>query len=177
MRNLIIRLIILIGMFLLLHYKSPKDFYDIIASLILFVGLVLSYREDRSGNLYNIISNYLFWLLVSCMVFLIRKENVFDIQNIFILLLSIKSIVFCLNYFKFKKLEVPSTVFSKVWIFTIWLYLSELILNSTHGTKNLFFYIGIISSIEIIIVIFKVKDWKPKINSIQTILNKGNGTD
>lgn len=166
MKNLIVRLIILGGMFLVIYYKSPKEFYDVIATLLLLVGLVLSYKEDRSNNLYNTISNYLFWLFTLYMVLSIKREYLFNIQSIFILLLLVKSITLCLNYFKFKKLEVPSTILSKVWIFTMFLYLGELILNSSHNFKYLFFYIGIISSIELILIVLKIKDWKPKINSI-----------
>lgn len=174
MKNLIIRTIVLLGVFITLHYKIPSSFYDIVSVLFLFLGLVISYKEDRNDNIYNTISNYLFWLVVSIMVFLIKKEDIFNPRNIFILLLGVKLIPLIMVFIKFRKVEVPSTFLSKIWIFTIFIYLSELILNSTHGTKGLFFYFGIISSIETIIIILKSKEWKPKVNSIISLFNSKN---
>lgn len=166
MKNLAIRFIIFLGISLCVNYKIPETFYDIIIALLLLLGLIISYKEIRENNINNILSNYLFWIVCSYIILIEKKEVVFSLSNVFVILFIIKSALLVINYFKFKKLETPSTVLSKMWVFTLFLYLIELVLNSTHGTKYLFYYIGLISSIELFIILLVIKEWKLKINSV-----------
>lgn len=166
MKNLILRLIIVIGVLLTINYKIPESFYDIVVALLLLLGLIISYKEARISNIYNVLSNYLFWIVISYIILKDRKEIIFSFNNVFVLLLLIKVVLLAITYFKYKKLEMPSTILSKIWMFTLFLYLTELILNSTHGTKYLFFYTGLISSVELLIILLKTKEWKSKINSV-----------
>ena len=170
MKNLIIRIILIICIFSTHKYKVPTTFYDIISVLFLSLGLMMSYKEDRSKNIYNSLSNYLFWFFVTIMILLIKGESICNGSNIFIILLVVKIIPLIMIFIKFKKIEVTSSFLSKIWILTIFIYLSELILNSTHGTKILFFYVGLISSFETIIIILKSQEWKPRVNSIISLL-------
>ena len=49
----------------------------------------------------------------------------------------------------------PSSFFNKLWIFTLFLYLSEIMFNSTHGLKNICFILGLISVVESLFIVFK----------------------
>lgn len=171
MKNLVIRFIIVLGILLCVNYKIPETFYDIIIALFLLLGLIISYKEVRDSNVNNILSNYLFWIACSYIILIEKKEVVFSFNNVFVILFLIKTILLAINYFKFKKLEAPSTILSKIWVFTLFLYLIELVLNSTHGTKYLFYYTGLVSSIELFIILLIMKEWKRKINSVVSLLN------
>ncbi|TCP23327.1 hypothetical protein EV195_10951 [Tenacibaculum skagerrakense] len=172
MKNLISRIILFGLIFFVYEYKITTNLYSIISSVLMIFGVYITYKEDRESNIYNIVSNYLFWVFLSITVFTIKQENVLNLYNIFARLLVIKLIPLIITFIKFKKIEVPSTFLSKVWIFTIFLYMVELLYNSTHGLKNLFYYTGIISSIELVFILLKVKEWKPKINSVVSLFKQ-----
>jgi len=169
MKNLIFRLIITAVIFLSLQYKTPEEFYDIVIALLLFLGLLISLREVRNDNFYDIISHYLYWIFVSYIILDTKKELLFNLKNILVVLLFIKGGVLLINYLKYKKMEVPSTILSKFWLFTLFIYLIELITNSTHITKELCFYTGLVSAIESIYIILKTKNWKPRFRSFLDI--------
>jgi len=169
MKNLIIRLILVICIYLLTHFSGQINYSDIIITVILFFGLFLTYRENREESLLNTLSNYFFWLTTSVLILLFKNEDIFNIRNIFLTIFLLKLVGVILTYTKFKKIEVTNTILTKVWIFSLSIYLIELILNSTHGTKNLFLYLGIVSSIEIIFILIRLKKWKFKVKSIFTL--------
>ena len=75
MKNLFLRLILIVVIFFIYQYKIPADLYSTIAPLILLIGVIITYKEDRETNLYNSISNYVFWFIVAIMVLTIKKEN------------------------------------------------------------------------------------------------------
>ena len=171
MKNLIFRIVLFGIIFFVYKYKITTNLYSIISPVLILLGVYITYKENRESNIYNVVSNYLFWTFLSITVLTIKQENVLNLYNIFPRLLAIKLIPLIITFIKFRKIEVPSTFLSKIWIFTIFLYMGELLYNSTHGLKNLFYYIGIISSIELVVILLKMKEWKPKINSIINILN------
>ncbi|MBO9584360.1 MAG: hypothetical protein J7574_09390 [Flavobacterium sp.] len=114
----------------------------------------------KNENTTEAVSNYFYWAIMIFVIFLHSKISLFSFIDAFIILLGLKMLVLFLNYFKYKKVVVVSSYLSKIWIFTFFLYLTEITLNSTHGFKNLFFDIGIISAIETILIISKNKEWK-----------------
>ena len=73
------------------------------------------------------------------------------------LVLILKTIVLSIYYMKYRKIIIPSSYLSKFWIFVLFLFLSELILNSTYGLENSCLILGVISSFETIIIILRNK--------------------
>ncbi len=169
MKNLIIRSILIMSVYILTQLNLQINYSDIILVLILVFGLLLTYLEDRENHIFNTISNYLFWLVTTFIILLDKKEHIFNIKNIFLVVFIIKTLGVIFTYYKFRRIEVPTTILNKIWVFTLFVYLSELILNSTHGTKNYFFYIGLISSIETFLILFKLRNWQFKVKSILTL--------
>lgn len=163
MRNIFLLHFILI--FLGIISVSLKDyfqFYDILLFLILTFGLVLNYIKKKQVLELENISNYVFWFIMTMLIISIRSTNYLDFDYYFFTILISKILVLIFNYLKYKKIIITSTVISKIWIFSLFLYLCELALNSTHGLKNICFYMGLISTIESFIIIFRFKNWKPK---------------
>ena len=74
------------------------------------------------------------------------------------LILTMKTTVLVVSYFRHKKLYVTKTILGYLWLTSLFLYLSELILNSTHGFGKICFNLAIISSIESILIILFQKE-------------------
>ncbi len=161
---LIIRLLLLLTTYLILFRYDHLNNYDLIIEFLLIVGLILNYRKNESTA--EVLSNYFYWPIMIFIIFLHIKISLFSFFDAFIALLGLKMLVLFLNYFKYKKVAVVSSYLSKIWIFTFFLYLTEITLNSTHGFKNLFFSIGIISAVETILIILKNKEWKQNTVSV-----------
>ncbi|TDO99193.1 hypothetical protein [Flavobacterium sp. 245] len=158
MTKLIIRFFLILTASVVLFKFNYLDNYDLIIEFLLIIGLVLNYRKNE--NTVEALSNYFYWPIMMFVIFLYTKISLFSFIDAFIILLGLKTFILFLSYFKYKKVAVVSSYLSKIWIFTFYLYLTEIMLNSTHGFKSLFYYIGIISSIETILIILKNREWK-----------------
>jgi len=158
MRKLIIRFLLLLTTCVVLFRYKYLENYDLIVEILLIIGLILNYRKNE--NTVEALSNYFYWPIMIAIIFLSTAINFFSFIDAFVILLELKMLVLFLNYFKYKKVAVVSSYLSKIWIFTFYLYLTEIMLNSTHGFKNLFFCIGIISAIETFLIILRNKEWK-----------------
>ncbi len=158
MTKLIIRFFLILTASVVLFKFNYLANYDLIIEFLLIIGLILNYRKNE--NTAEVLSNYFYWPIMMFVIFLHIKISFFSFIDAFIILLGLKTFVLFLNYFKYKKVAVVSSYLSKIWIFTFYLYLTEIMLNSTHGFKSLFYIIGIISSIETIFIILKNREWK-----------------
>lgn len=158
MIKLIIRFLLVVATCVVLFRYKYLDNYDLIIEVFLIIGLILNYGKNE--NTVEALSNYFYWLIMIFLIFLHTKIDLFSFIDAFTILLAFKTFVLFLNYFKYKRVAVVSSYLSKIWIFTFYLYLTEIILNSTHGFRNLFFNIGIISAIETILIISRNKKWK-----------------
>lgn len=127
MRNLVLRLLILgITAICMLFYKEsmPPNF---IAVFLMFIGLILNYKI--SENPIDIISNYLFWVAFPVLIYTLRNWPLIYLTDSFLFLLYIKTFVLACSYIKHKKISVTSSFISKLWIFSVFASLSEIILN------------------------------------------------
>ncbi|WP_431242002.1 hypothetical protein ACQ9BO_18920 [Flavobacterium sp. P21] len=158
MTKLIIRFFLILTTSVILFKFNYLNYYDLIIATLLLIGLILNYRKNE--NVAEVISNYFYWPIMMYVIFLHTKISLFSFIDAFLILLCFKTLVLFLNYFKYKKVAVVSSYLSKIWIFVFYLYLTEIIINSTHGFKSLFYDIGIISSIETILIILKNREWK-----------------
>ncbi|SMO90344.1 hypothetical protein SAMN06265349_106162 [Flavobacterium resistens] len=158
MTKLIIRFFLILTASVVLFKFNYFDNYDLIIEFLLIIGLILNYRKNE--NTAEAISNYFYWPIMMFVIFLHAKISLFSFIDAFIILLCLKTLVLFLNYFKYKKISVTSSYLSKFWIFIFYMYLTEIILNSTHGFKSLFYFIGLISCFETFLIIIKNKEWK-----------------
>lgn len=158
MRNLIFRLFLIIVTAIIFFVVGEFAYSDFVIVFLLLIGLVLNYKT--TDNKFDTISNYFFWIIMFLLINIFKKISIVTLLDSFVVLLVLKASVLVFNYFKYRKVAVPNSYLSKIWIFLFFLYQSEIILNSTHGLKNLCFFLGIISVIETFLIIFRNKEWK-----------------
>ena len=173
---------IIIG--LLAIYKV--DHYSAwIVSLMTF-GLITDVFDGIIARKLNVSSEKLriwdsnvdqfFWLVIIISVFYLNMSFVID--NIIwigaIVLLELTSYLF--SYIKFKRTIATHSILAKFWTLSLLWFLIDLTLNST---SHLPFYccivLGIISRVEINIIILKLNKWTTDIPSIFAVskLNRG----
>ncbi len=163
MRNLILRLFLILITTIIFFILDEFSYYDFVIAFLLFTGLVLNYKT--SENIVDTISNYFFWIVMPLLIIIHKGISLASFVDSFLILLALKISVLIYSYTKYKKVAITSSYLSKIWILTFCFYFTEIILNSTHGLKSLCFFLGIISSIETIIIIFKNKEWKASVVS------------
>lgn len=163
MKNLIIRLFIIIVTVIILFVVKEFAYSDFAIVFLLLIGLVFNYKV--TDNFYDAISNYFFWIILFLLIIIFKKINFITLLDSFLVLVVLKTFVLIINYLKYKKITVPSSFLSKIWFFTFFMYQVEIVLNSTHGLKNLCFFLGVISIVETFIIIVRNKKWKPTVIS------------
>ncbi|KIQ16909.1 hypothetical protein RT99_19870 [Flavobacterium sp. MEB061] len=153
--------------------KLKWEHYSILMFSAIVLNTILSYprKSFYSFNKYYSVVNYSSWLIFIVTIVFVRSLG-FNYEAVAILLLRV--FILMLNYFKFRNFYIPTTFLNLLWAFSFSLYLMELVLNSTHGTKSLFMLLGIISGIETILIIILLKDWREKISSLLFFLKRNN---
>jgi hypothetical protein len=151
--------------FLILFFKYSMN-ADILATIVFLTILIFDIiRYSRIENTKSVLIYYLSWLMISGCVVYIRNVGL-NFWSPLILILTLKSTPLLLSYFRYKKIYVTKTILGFLWLTILFLYISELILNSTHGFGKLCLNLTVISSIEsIIIIVFQKKQaiYKPSI--------------
>ena len=148
---------------IIFKYSNSADILATIIFLSILIFDIIKY--SRIENTKSVLIYYLSWILISGCVIYIRNVGL-NFWSPLILILTIKTAVLFLSYFRYKKLYVTKTILGYVWLTSLFLYLSELILNSTHVFGKLCLNLALISSIEsILIIIFIEKQviYKPSI--------------
>jgi hypothetical protein len=171
MRKLILRFSPIIILTPIVAFRTQLEFYDILLFCTIILNAILSY-QTRLISLYDkyySLINYIIWLIFILTIVFIRSVP-FDYVVFSILL--IRFLILILNYYKFQNFYVPRTILDNIWGISLVVYLSELVLNSTHGTKGFFILLGEISTIEMLFILLLLKEWNAKINSILTILKR-----
>lgn len=142
---------------------------DILATIIFSTILIFDIiKYSRIRNTKAVLIYYLSWFLISVCVIYIRNIGL-DFWSPLILILAVKITVLFLSYFRYRKIYVTKTILGYLWLTSLFLYLSELILNSTHGFGKLCMNLAVISSIEsVLIIIFQKKQvvYQPSIINI-----------
>ena len=156
MRNFILRLLIITLTSIVLFVLKEFMYYDFLVAFLLLISLILNYKTTEEK--IDVISNYIFWLTFAVLIYVFKNLDVFDSGNTLIYMLMLKIIVLCVSYLKYKKINIKSSYLSKFWILVLFLFLCEVILNSTFGLKNACFILGVISSFESLCHLFRNKD-------------------
>ena len=81
-----------------------------------------------------------------------------------------------MSYFKFKKSIATHSILAKFWTLTLLGFLIDLVLNETSYILFMICIIlGIISRVEIILIILKLKNWTTDVPSIFSVSNINQG--
>ena len=117
-----------------------------------------------------------FWVLCIGSIcysnFQFLKENYTGIGIVILL----EIVAYLSSYFRFKKTIATHSLLAKFWVLILLVFLIDLMLNDSSDTAFLIcLIIGILSRLEIIAIIFTIKQWTTDIPSIFKVsaINKG----
>jgi CDP-diacylglycerol--glycerol-3-phosphate 3-phosphatidyltransferase len=177
---------ILIGIVIgLIAYYEVKNHAAWIVVLMSF-GLITDIFDGIIARKLNVSTERLriwdsnvdqfFWLMVIGSIFYLNidfvKENIFWIGAIILLEL----ICYLISYLKFKKSIATHSILAKVWTLSLLVFLIDLTLNSTSQIPFIICIIlGIISRVEIILIIIKLKEWTTDVPSILSVSKINDG--
>lgn len=167
--KILIRMIPVFLLGILIFFKNEIQFYDLFIFSVIIINLILSYPRllsNYTNNYYSLI-NYFTWSFFILTIFYLKGLN---LDYIVLLILMFKILMLLLNYVKFHNFHLTNTLLNTIWTFSFVLYLSELILNSTHTTKNIFVVLGLFSGVEMFMILIFLKEWKPNVFSIFSLL-------
>jgi len=117
-----------------------------------------------------------FWLTVIGAIFYLNWPFVKGHFGWIVAVLLMESIGYLISYIKFKKPVATHSILAKFWTITLLGFLIDLTLNTT---SSAFFFIciglGLISRLEIILIIIKLSNWATDVPSIFSVakINRG----
>lgn len=153
---------------------------------LLIIGLLTDVFDGIIARKLNVSSEKLriwdsnvdqfFWLISIASIFYINipflKENILLISSIIFLEL----LAYIISFIKFKRTIATHSLLAKFWTLTLLAFLIDLCL---HSSSSIIFYscliLGLISRLEIILIILKLKKWTNDVPSIFAVnrINKG----
>jgi len=154
--------------------------------VLLIVGLLTDVFDGIIARKLNVATEKLrvwdsnvdqfFWLISIGSIFALNMGFLKDNLILIITVVILEIICYLLSYLKFSKPIATHSLLAKVWTISILVFMIDLCL---HSTSTLPFYIciilGIISRIEISLIILKLKKWTTDVPSIWVVnkLNRG----
>lgn len=177
---------ILIGIFIGSLAVLKTNNHSILIVVLMTLGLITDIFDGIIARRLNVSSEKLrvwdsnvdqfFWLIVIGSIFYLNitfvKENSIWISIIVLL----EFICYLVSFIKFKKSIATHSILAKIWTLTLLGFLIDLVLNSTSRIPFIIcISLGIISRIEIILIIIKLKKWATDIPSILVVskINQG----
>ncbi len=173
---------IIIG--ILAFYKIEN--YSIWIVILMSLGLITDIFDGIIARKLNVSTEKLriwdsnvdqfFWLIVIGSIFYLNidfiKENILWIA----IIVSLEILCYLVSYFKFKKSIATHSILAKFWTLALLGFLIDLVLNETSYILFMICVIlGIISRIEIILIILKLKNWTTDVPSIFSVSNINQG--
>lgn len=177
---------ILIGIFIGLLAVLKTNNPSILIVILMTLGLITDIFDGIIARKLNVSSEKLrvwdsnvdqfFWLMVIGSIFYLNitfvKENSIWISIIVLL----EFICYLVSFIKFKKSIATHSILAKIWTLSLLGFLIDLVLNNTSRIPFIICIgLGIISRIEIILIIIKLKKWATDIPSILVVskINQG----
>ncbi len=173
---------ILIG--ILAFYKIEN--YSIWIVILMSLGLITDIFDGIIARKLNVSTEKLriwdsnvdqfFWLIVIGSIFYLNidfiKENILWIA----IIVSLEILCYLVSYFKFKKSIATHSILAKFWTLALLGFLIDLVLNETSYIPFMIcIVLGILSRIEIILIILKLKNWTTDVPSIFAVSNINQG--
>jgi hypothetical protein len=131
------------------HSMNAENIATIIFLTILVFDII---KYSKIKNTKSVLIYYLSWIFISLCVIYIRNVGI-HLRSPLMMILTMKTTVLVLSYFRHRKIYVTKTIIGYLWLTSLFLYLSELILNSTHGFGKICLNLAFISFVESILII------------------------
>ena len=118
----------------------------------------------------------IFWLCVVGSIFYLNFTFIKENYILILIIFCLEAIAYLISFVKFKRTIATHSILAKFWTLTLLGFLIDLAL---HGTSHWWFYIciglGIISRLEIILIILKLNKWTTDVPSILAVSKLNNG--
>jgi len=171
---------ILIGIVIgLIAYYEVRH-YAIVIVILMSLGLMTDIFDGIIARKLNVASERLrvwdsnvdlfFWLIVIGSIFYLNiefvKNNIIWIGVIILL----EFICYIFSYIKFKKTIATHSILAKVWALSLLVFLIDLTLSSSSEIPFIIcIALGILSRLEIILIIIKLKEWTTDVPSVLAV--------
>ncbi len=178
-RVLIAIIVILLGFGMLKNYKEWITSLMIIGLLTdIFDGIIARKLEISTEKLRTLDSNIdqFFWLSILGTIFYLNLDFIFSNLLWILLIIFLEGIAYIISYLKFKRTVATHSILAKLWTISLLIFLIDLLFNSTSNFAfSACVILGIISRIEIILIILLLKNWITDVPSIVSVskINKG----
>jgi CDP-diacylglycerol--glycerol-3-phosphate 3-phosphatidyltransferase len=168
---------LLLGLLLVTFSAVNISHYEFIAITFLTVGLLTDIFDGIIARRLNISTQLLrrldstvdliFFICVAVATYL--QSSAFFRSNEWMLgiLLGAEALTYVVSYLKFGKEVATHTIGAKLWTLLLFAVLIQLILTSDSGVLfNLMFWAGLITRLEIILIVLVLKDWTSDVPGI-----------
>lgn len=137
-----------------------SDIFDGIIARKLHIATQKLRRLDSTVDL-------LFFMAVSIATYIQFPSFFIHNQSKLIILFALEMLSYIVSYLKFKKEIATHTIGAKIWTLFLFATLVEIILNGQSTVLfTICFWIGILTRVEIIIIIFILKKWTNDVPSV-----------
>ncbi len=175
---------ILIGV--LSYFKIAS--YSIWIPSLMLIGLLTDVFDGIIARKYDVATKNLrvwdsnvdtfFWSIVIISIFYLNTTFFmnFRFPIFFVIILQISN--YLLSYFRFQKPIATHSILAKIWTLSLLIFLIDLCINSeAYWSFILCIFLGIISRIEIALIILKLKKWTTDVPSIFVVDNINRGIE
>jgi CDP-diacylglycerol--glycerol-3-phosphate 3-phosphatidyltransferase len=168
---------LLIGIVIFICSLLHINHYSVIAVVLFSLGLLTDIFDGIIARRLNVSTEKLrrldstidqaFFLLVAAATYLDARSFFYNNRVALFILLGIEALAYVICFLKFRKEIATHTISSKIW--TLFLFATIIQLMCFKNAFVLFqvcFYIGIITRLEIIAIIFVLRNWTNDVPSI-----------
>ena len=166
----LILLRLIIGLLIILFSLIEADNYKIIAIVLLTIGVLTDIFDGIIARQLNISTQKLrrldssidqiFFISVAVATY-IQCPDFFKANSLkLVLLIALEGLTYLISFLKFKKEIATHSIGAKVWTLILFATLIQIILQCQSIILfNICFWIGILTRLEIIAIIFTLKKW------------------
>lgn len=118
-----------------------------------------------------------FWIVILFSVFILHASFFMENYLVIMAIVVLEAVAYMISFLKFNRPIATHSYMAKIWTLTLFAFLVDLTL---HAKSNLLFWIcaimGIVSRVEIILIIALLKKWAPDVPSVFSVrgINKKN---
>lgn len=144
----------------LITYGLLSDVFDGIIARKLNVSTQKMRRMDSAVD-------QVFWVGVVACTYILHPAFYKEYFTEIIMLLGIEALTYVVSYMRFRKEVATHAILSKVWVLTIFALLIEVVATGTSSTLFFIcFYTGIITRLEILLILFILREWTNDVPSL-----------
>lgn len=142
-----------------------------------FDGIIARKLNVSTERLRKLDSNVdqFFWIVIIISIFWWRIELIEPIWIPLVSILFLEGLAYLVSLLKFKKTVATHSIFAKFWTLTLLVFLLELVISNSTHTFYVCLVLGVLSRIEILMIIFLLKKWATDIPTVFVVgkVNRG----